>query len=225
MKYHPSMIINADETSGKVVSPPRTALRDIGSGQPTVFHKSGDKLCATIVSAITSNGRILHSAIVTKGKTQLSLRKFQLPGSIIGLLNESGWMTGATFIEWIGKVILKHSEGEPCVLMCDAHPSHKTESVLRFCEENKVELVLIPRWCTANYQPLDVGLFGPVKQIMRKEWKFQMRTGDRETDTLAGMIHRYSTALATISPSHVKNAFAKAGIISPTDGIATCFTS
>ena len=93
------MIINVDETSAKVVSPPRTALRDIGSGPAIAHHKSKDKLCVKIVTAITSNGGKLKSAVATKGKTLLSLRKFQLPTSFVGLLNDRSWMNGLTFIE------------------------------------------------------------------------------------------------------------------------------
>lgn len=217
LHYRPSMIINEDETSGKVVMPPRTAIRDIGSGQPVVFHKSSEKLCATIATAISSNGGKLKSALVTKGKTQLSLRKFQLPTSIVGLLNARGWMNGSTFIEYITRVILPFSKGEPCVLMCDDLPVHKTPAVRLFCEQNQIELVLVPRWGTGAYQPLDVGIFGPLKQVMRKEWKFRMRAGDRQTDTVSGMIDRYRIAYDCLTRTDVKSAFAKAGIISSRD--------
>ena len=207
------MIINVDETSAKVVSPPRTALRDIGSGPAIAHHKSKDKLCVTVVAAITSNGGKLKSAVVTKGKTLLSLRKFKLPSSFVGLLNDRGWMNGLTFIEWIRRVVLPYTKGESCALMCDDLPVHKTPEVRRFCAQNSIELVLIPRWSTADYQPLDVGVFGPVKQIMRKDWKLQMRWGVHQTDTLAGMIERYRTAFERLTRTDTKNAFAKAGIV------------
>ena len=89
-KYKKSMIIDFDETSGKVVMPPRTALRDVGSGPAIAHHKLKDKLCATIGTAITANGTKLKSALITKGKTPLSLRKFRLPSSFVGLLNTRG---------------------------------------------------------------------------------------------------------------------------------------
>ena len=74
--------------------------------------------------------------------------------------------------------------------------------------------MLVPRWGTAHYQPLDVGVFGPVKQMMRKEWKLHMRVGDHQTDTLAGMINRYQTGFNSLTRTDIQNSFAKAGITS-----------
>jgi len=193
---------------------PRTALRDVGSGPAIAHHKSSDKLSASIGTAITANGTKLKSALITKGKTPLSLRKFRLPPSFVGLLNTRGWMNGPTFIRWIRLVLLPYTKGQPCALICDDLRAHKTPTVRRFCRENHIELVLVPRWGTAHYQPLDVGVFGPVKQVMRKEWKLHMRVGDHQTDTLAGMINRYQTAFNRLTRTDIQNSFAKAGITS-----------
>jgi len=130
-------------------------------------------------------------------------------------------MNGSTFIKWIRRVVLPYTKGEPCALMCDDLPVHKTPDVRGFCGENRIELVLIPRWGTAHYQPLDVGVFGPVKQMMRKEWKFHMRVGDHQTDTLAGMIDRYRTAFNRLTRTDIKHAFTNAGITSSADTAET----
>ena len=129
-------------------------------------------------------------------------------------------MNGPTFIRWIRLALLPYTKGQPCALICDALSAHKTPAVRRFCRENYVELVLVPRWGT-HYQPLDVGVFVPVKQIMRKEWKLHMRVGDHQTDTLAGMIHRYETAFKRLTRTDIKNAFAKAGITSTAESAET----
>jgi len=77
--YPLKMIINMDETSLKVVSPPRVALRDKGKGPPVVFHKTKVKTAVTMVVAITASGSKLRPTLLVKGKTNRSLTKFALP--------------------------------------------------------------------------------------------------------------------------------------------------
>ena len=118
-----------DETSGKVVLPPRTGLRDIGSGQPIAIRVAKDKLATTMVGAITANGRQLPVAILAKGKTERSLKKFKLKRNIVGILTPKGWMNGNAFIEWMMRVLLAYTQGAPCALLCDDLSVHKTPAV------------------------------------------------------------------------------------------------
>jgi DDE superfamily endonuclease len=210
--YPPNLIINADETSAKVATSPLIALRDIGSGPPKVNSKANPKLAVSIVGAINANGSKLPSALLARGKTLRSLTKFDLPKPFTGILTPKGWMNGKAMIEWIDRVLLPYTKGVPCCLIVDDLPAHQTSAVLDHCHTNNVELILVPGWSTPYYQPLDVGVFGPLKHLMRHLWKDGIRRGDDTTETLRGLIQRFRTAQNGISKTAVKRAWEKAGI-------------
>ena len=49
----------------------------------------------------------------------------------------------------------------------DPAPHQNTPQVIDKCAENNINLVSVPKHCTNTCQPLDVGVFGPVKSAMK----------------------------------------------------------
>ena len=211
IKLPPDLIINADETSAVVVTPPLTSWRDIGSGAPNVDHTANSKLNVTMVAAVACNGKKLPVALIAAGKTQLSLRKFGLAGSTVGMLSPKGWMDGKRMIEWINRVLLPYTRGRECALVVDSVKSHHTAEVRRYLEANDIDLIVVPGWSTPHLQPLDVGVFGPLKSMMRKGWRLGMQRRDPKTDTLAGLVKRFNAGFKRISRRTIVNSFADAG--------------
>ena len=72
-------------------------------------------------------------------------------------------------------------------------------------------LIVVPGWSTPQLQPLDVGVFGPLKSIMRKEWAEAAERDDTTTDTLAGLVRRFKRGFERITKHTINNAFADAG--------------
>ena len=212
MRYTLDRIINCDETSGKIVSPVLHALRDVGSGAPKVETKTNPKSAVTLVGAVTSKGKKLNTAVIAKGKTTRSLNKFHLRRSTPGLVAPKGWMTGKAMIEWVDDVVVPYARGRPMCLICDDYPAHKTEAVRNHLDKHSIELLLVPSWSTGDVQPLDVGVFGPVKAKMRRLWTNSQALGQHATNTYEGVVRRFEKALSTLSPTAVKHAWAKAGI-------------
>ena len=213
----PAMVVNMDETSLKVVMTPRQGLGNIGGGPLNVVHKTKAKTAVTMVVAITASGRKLRPALLVKGKTNRSVTKFKLPKLIEPILCDKGWMDGNVMIEWIDQILLPYADGRQCVLIVDDLPAHQTPRVRRHLREHNVELILVPGWLTADYQPLDVGFFGPLKSIMSALWRHRMLIGDDQTDSLAGMIQNFVAAYNGIPSLDVRRAFRDAGITSVAD--------
>ena len=53
-----------------------------------------------------------------------------------------------------------------CLLLCDGHDSHISAGFVRYCIDNKIVLFLLPPHSSHLLQPLDVGVFRPVKAAM-----------------------------------------------------------
>jgi hypothetical protein len=78
----------------------------------------------------------------------------------------------ATFTESSGfKMFLmlpheKRQNGRYRLLLCDGYDNHISAQFVRFCIDNKIVLFLLPPHSSHLLQPLDVGVFGPVKAVM-----------------------------------------------------------
>ena len=116
MRYTLDCIINCDETSGKIVSPVLRALRDVGSGSPKVETKTNPKSAVTLVGAVSAKGKKLNTAVIAKGKTIRSLKKFHRRRSTPGIPAPKGWMTGKAMIEWVSDVLVPYAHGRTMCL-------------------------------------------------------------------------------------------------------------
>ena len=52
------------------------------------------------------------------------------------------------------------------LLICDGHDSHISAEFIRHCIANHIVLLLLPPHCSHLMQPLDVGVFFPLKQAI-----------------------------------------------------------
>ena len=61
-----------------------------------------------------------------------------------------------------------HLLGQYCLLIFDGHASHVSTKFIKFTQANKIICFCLPPHLTYLLQPLDVGVFGPLKQNYKK---------------------------------------------------------
>ena len=94
-------------------------------------------------------------------------------GAVHGV-SESGWIDACNFLSWILKLVclaVSHlASTGPVFLFMDGHHSHISLPLIRAVRENNVQLFCLPQNCTHVLQPLDVGVFAPLKRthILKK---------------------------------------------------------
>lgn len=81
---------------------------------------------------------------------------------------ENGWMTSEAFYEYFANIFVsfmveKHIS-HPVIIFLDGHRSHLTLHLSRFCRNNEIILIALYPNSTHIMQPLDVAVFGPLKQ-------------------------------------------------------------
>lgn len=79
----------------------------------------------------------------------------------------SGWMEQANFFSWFEKIFVpavSHllSTG-PVVLFVDSHNSHVSLDLINSARSHGIHLFCFPSHTTGVLQPLDVGVYGPLK--------------------------------------------------------------
>lgn len=136
------------------------------------------------------------------------------PENSLGLFSKRGWMVSELFV----KVLIHFREftqascNNPVHLLLDNHSSLCSLESIKYAKENDIELLTFPPHLTHRLQPLDVGLFGPFKSLMRHAMKDMIDDSKTAIDLCA--IPQISTQpfLRAFVPENILNAFKKAGL-------------
>lgn len=167
----PGRVFNMDETCFFLV--PKGDLI-LGPRGRQVYDESSnsDKENITTLFSANANGKFAPPLTVYKyTRIPANIIKSAPPEWGIGK-TETGWMTGESFFEYITNVFLpfliKSDIPRPVIVFLDGHRSHLTIHLSKFCRENQIILVALYPNSTHILQPLDVAVFGPMKQYWKK---------------------------------------------------------
>lgn len=102
--------------------------------------------------------------VIFAGKTfNHTLSKGQIPGTLYGV-SDSGWMDHELFALWFSSHFLQHAIlSRPLLLLLDRHSSHYTLDLIQNAADHDVIIFCLPPHTTADTQPLDTSVFGPLK--------------------------------------------------------------
>ena len=122
----------------------------------------------TLIACGNAAGDSLPPFLIFKGKKALdTLRAGALPGTKIEM-SDSGWSNANLFQKFIEEhftpyVNARRKTGEHVLLIYDGHKSHVPIPVIRFAREHNIILFVLPAHTSHFLQPLDVGVFSPMK--------------------------------------------------------------
>ena len=163
-----SNVFNYDETN----------LTDDPGAKKALFRrgvKYAEKVCDHSKSAISvmfcgsADGKLLPPYVVYKaGNLYDSWCKGGPKGTRYNV-TKSGWFDMPVFEDWFENSFLpevRRLEGKK-VLTGDNLASHISTNVIELCKQHNIEFVCLPPNSTHILQPLDVGLYGPMKAHWR----------------------------------------------------------
>ena len=135
------------------------------------------------------------------------------PGAVYGV-TKSGWMEDSVFEHWFMKVFLAQVKEltKPVLLIFDGHGSHLTYDTVHQAMENDVIILCLPPNTSHALQPLDVGLFKPLKTQWRqilKNWSRESRQKSVDKATFPALLAKLFKEL---NPAHVMAGFRGSGL-------------
>jgi hypothetical protein len=135
-----------------------------------------------VLECIDGAGNALSPMIIFKAQnTNSAWIPQDTPSSWQFSTSASGWTSNSHGYEWLRKIFmpesLQKSGGQPRLLVMDGHSSHITGNVIALCMENDVDLLILPPHCSHLLQPLDVGVYGPLKKYHAQEVDRYSRVG------------------------------------------------
>ncbi|KAH9095748.1 hypothetical protein LEN26_017741 [Aphanomyces euteiches] len=127
----------------------------------------------TAVLTIAADGSKHPILFVVKGQQDGRIEQDELatypPGHSYAV-QKNAWMDTRVW-ETYQRKILQNAVQEPSVVLVDNLDSHVSDKSVKFVEEKLLStLVPLPKNSTSVCQPLDVGVIGPFKSMLRREW-------------------------------------------------------
>jgi hypothetical protein len=168
--YPNERIYNFDETCWHIYMGPQKVIAEKGTETVKLRCRTGEKLSVTAFGTISASGDKLPLWVVTKGRTSRSLSKFGDHEGAVFKFSESGWATENLILEYLGW-LSEQSSGEPCILIMDVYPTHRTERVREAAMSLNIEILYVPAGGTSQFQPLDARIFGELKSRARAQFQ------------------------------------------------------
>ena len=140
--------------------------------------------------------------------------KPRLP-NVVARCGDKGWVDQGLFYSWLKDHFLSNSASHrPLLLLFDGHSSHFEPKSIEFARENNI---ILPPHTTHECQPLDIGLFGPLKKYWREECHKFYQGNSSLLITKLNFNRVYLIAwMKAVSPSNVSGGFRKSGVSTET---------
>ena len=186
------------------------AVHEIGGGSGREY--------TTVHCAGSASGERLPPFLLYKGKNLYKRWTENGPVGALYGVNESGWMDAEVFLSWFCKLFLRAvghlTESGPVILFLDGHHSHISLELIRKARANNVILQCLPPNTTHLLQPLDVGVFAPVKSAWKsilKRYKLETRGERVSKEVFPSLVAQLWDA--SFKPDHCKGGFRGAGLV------------
>lgn len=212
----PMRIFNADETglqtcpkSGKLLGPKNYRnFYEIASGP--------EKECVTVLCTFSAAGASVPPMVVYPYKRIPRDIAANFPDDWGIGRSDSGWMTSATFYEFIGNIFLpwlqKHQIKLPILLLLDGHKSHIGMDLYNLCTQNGIILYCLLPNATHILQPCDVSVFKSIKVHWKKiVLQHKQKTTKSVNKNVFATLFKEAYENA-IQPNTIKHGFRKCGI-------------
>jgi 4-hydroxybenzoate polyprenyltransferase len=171
----------------------------------------------SILETISADGRRLTPTAVFKG---LTLQGQYFPSRMPDwkfTCSKRGWSNEEILLRWLFEVFLEETQvTDPSywrLLVIDRHKTHISPIFMKKAYMNKVWLSWLPSHTSHATQPLDVGLFSPLKRNYREKtagMQTYEATSNRQKHIF---IQAYKLASKkAFSPENIRNAFRASGI-------------
>lgn len=214
----PKRIFNCDE-SGFYLSPQEKQVL-VRKGSKKVYSRTAndEKECLTVLISIAADGAIPPPLVMFPYKRYVpSHITVNIPKGWGMGHSDSGWMTSEAFYEYITNVFhpwLKEKGIQmPVVLFLDGHSSHININLSEYCKEHGIILTAFYPNATHRLQPLDVGVFYPLKNCWRndvREWRMANCGKKMQRSDFPKIFHK--SLNTTLSPAIIAKSFQTCGL-------------
>ena len=209
----PSQIYNVDETGVPLNPKPPKIVVPKGMKKPR-YQSPGQKGQITVVACGNAAGNVLPPLIIFDAKNmQHAWTQGEVPGSKYGT-SDKGWITTELFESWFNELFLPNAvSARPLLLLLDGHSTHYQPDVINLALKNEVLILCLPPHTTHATQPLDCGVFSPLKSHWTSVCHEFIQKNPGRIITKFNFDRLFSQAwLRAVSPSNLIAGFKTCGV-------------
>ena len=206
------LMINVDETAINYEYVPPKTLAEKGRGKNNVADMKVRHDRITAVLGITAAGQKLPILFILPGQPNGPITNEEipsLPGEHFYVTQPNAWMDGNVW-EYYVEHVLAYSVAGPSKLFVDnlkVHVNDKSVDLVGYhCGS---EVCPLPKNTTSVFQPLDVGVMGPLKSIIKSKW-LKSQKGVTAREKRANIINITIGALEQLNEATVVGSWKKA---------------
>ena len=171
----------------------------------------------TSIECISGGGETIPPMLILSGSVMLE-KHFQnsLHDDTLLAITKTGYTNQFLSLEWLkhwNKHTEKKKKGIWRMLIFDGHRSHLSNDFLFYCWEHKVIPFLLPPHTTHLLQPLDVGIFQPLKHWHQVALHDSIQYGDLEFSKIEFLNAYQKMRDRTFKSTVILSAWRKVGLI------------
>ena len=173
----------------------------------------------TVTECISADGQSIVPLIIFKGKNVLSswVPKEALERGFHFACSPLGYTNNELSVYWLKYVFepatREKAAGKPRLLLCDGHESHISSEFAFFCIEHNIYLHLLLPHSSHLLQPLDVGVFGPLKKAISARLDRLLRVGITRLERRE-WVERYIEARdISITENNIRGGWRGSGLV------------
>lgn len=212
----PDRVYNVDET-GLPLDPKRMkviCMKNIDHLFRVIGGSGRDSI--TVNGCASADGRMLPPYVIYAAKNLREAWMQNGPENVRFTVSDKGWMDSVCFLDWFEKLFIPSiSQERPVVLIFDGHKSHISVPLIKSAVEKQVILLKLPPNSTHNLQPLDVGVYGPLKTAWEKiliSFARQNLGTAMTKETFPGLLNKLWSS-GCLCDENIKAGFARCGIM------------
>ncbi|EDN02779.1 conserved hypothetical protein [Histoplasma mississippiense (nom. inval.)] len=185
-------------------------------GRATLIQP-GNREWVTAIESVNASGWAPPPYIILKGHNIQEGWFDGLPEGWRLDVSPNGWTTDEIGIKWLTRLFIPAANprrvGTHILLILDGHGSHLTPEFDQICSENKIIPLCMPPHSSHLLQPLDVGVFAPLKRAYGTLVEQRMRLGFN-TIKKADFLDAYPAARReAFKASNIQSGFRATGIV------------
>lgn len=162
---NPGQIVNLDET-GYASSTATRVLAKKGTKCVSQVQGGSGKEMFSVVETVAADGHLFPPLIIYKSKNLYDSWCVNGPEGAAYLSSPHGWQDKKTFLCYFQKFVEWTKDmPKPILVIYDGHKSHTQYRVAKLAIENNIQILTLPAHSSDKIQPLDVGVFAPVKKM------------------------------------------------------------
>ena len=213
LKNSPQRIYNVDESGVPLDPKGLNVVAEAGSRKVRV-RSTGRKGQVTVVACGNATGQLIPPMLIFDAKKLCpAWTRAEVPGTAYGL-SDKGWITTELFESWLEEHFLEHAvAARPLLLLLDGHSTHFQPQLIRMAREKGVIILCLPPHTTHEAQPLDCGVFSPLKMQWRTVCHQFLQSNPGKVITKFNFNSLFSKAwLSAVTPANVMAGFKTCGV-------------